>query len=105
MASGVIEKLSNDSANGYCKFPDGTLIQWGRGGSYVETATQYTIELPVAFADRYYSVAVTPTGDKPYIGSSAILDSVTTSSFKVWIGNPDNVFVLGFRWIAIGRWK
>lgn len=28
MASGVIEKLSNDSANGYCKFPDGTLIQW-----------------------------------------------------------------------------
>lgn len=28
MASGVIEKLSNDSANGYCKFPDGTLICW-----------------------------------------------------------------------------
>ena len=26
MASGVIEKLSNDSANGYCKFPDGTLM-------------------------------------------------------------------------------
>ena len=29
MASGIIEKLSNDSANGYCKFPDGTLICWG----------------------------------------------------------------------------
>lgn len=105
MATGTVKQVMNNSGSGYCKMPDGTLIQWVRGGSYVETATQYTIELPVAFADGYYSVAVTPIGDSSYIGSSAILNSVTTSSFKVWIGNPDNEYVLGFRWIAIGRWK
>ena len=29
MATGSIRKVSNDSASGYCKMPDGTLICWG----------------------------------------------------------------------------
>ena len=62
MASGVIEKLSNDSANGYCKFPDGTLMCWGTfsGGSYATTqegslyvaAISPSITFPVAFSAK-----------------------------------------------------
>ena len=114
MASGVIEKLSNDSANGYCKFPDGTLIQWGSTTTSASGMTQIassgiyygqaSIAFPIEFvgepivvgSTKYATGHQVPAG---FAGSTTGAD-VYYYDFYQRSGSP-----LVIRWVAIGRWK
>ena len=114
MASGVIEKLSNDSANGYCKFPDGTLIQWGStttsasgmtqiassgiyyGHTSISFHNEFVGERMVVGSTKYGTGHQVPAG---FAGSTTGAD-VYYYDFYQRSGSP---FVI--RWVANGRWK
>ena len=114
MASGIIEKLSNDSADGYCKFPDGTLICWGtfsdggyathQDGSLYIVVLSLSITFPVAFSAKPV-VMFSPSG-KPYSIPTSSVEYSTTGITKLCLARPDSgtIFPL-FSWFAIGRWK
>lgn len=114
MASGIIEKLSNDSDNGYCKFPDGTLMCWGtfssgsvattQEGSLYVAVISLSITFPVAFSVKPV-VMFSPSGTGYSIPTSDVEYS-TTGITKLCLARPnnDNVYP-GFSWFAIGRWK
>lgn len=100
-----------ESAAGYCKLPDGTLIQWGQAGGYDGvTSKDFTVTMSYAFVNTSYIVSVTNS-----LGTTSTLSSYdqrintvvisSTNQFtvhqKVLNGNPVNQF----HWIAIGRWK
>lgn len=114
MASGIIEKLSNDSANGYCKFPDGTLMCWGtffsgsiattqQGSLYVATLS-LSITFPVAFSANPV-VMFSPSGDPYSIPASGVKYS-TTGITQLALARPNSGNIYPeFSWLAIGRWK
>lgn len=114
MASGIIEKLSNDSANGYCKFPDGTLMCWGTysGGSYATTqegslyvaVLSLSITFPVAFSAKP-AVMFSPSS-VAYGIPVASVEYSTTGITKLGLARPNsgNIYP-NFSWLAIGRWK
>lgn len=114
MASGIIEKLSNDSANGYCKFPDGTLMCWGTfsSGSYATTqdgslyvaVLSLSITFPVAFSVKPV-VMFSPSGIGYSIPTSDVKYS-TTGITQLGLARPNSGDIYpGFSWLAIGRWK
>ena len=111
MATGTIKELfpiSGSDTNGYyCKFPDGTLIQWGAKTG----ASGMTVTLPTSFVDATYSVSM----HAHYNSVTSIVCILSelergTGYFKInaWDANTKaastatNIPVL---WIAIGRWK
>ena len=93
--------------NGYKKFEDGFLIQWGYSSS---SSGNKTIYIPTSFYDTNYCVNITfRTASDISSVVSAYLISQSTSSFVMKgrfiissdMGNSTNPFM----WIAIGRWK
>lgn len=118
MASGIIEKLSNDSANGYCKFPDGTLIQWGTSRITSGSTSVYvspinlahvTIQFPISFASTNYLVF---GSGRHSTGASIAIAQVgeeKTSCSVHWWDAAARTFStsapLVVKWCAIGRWK
>ena len=114
MASGIIEKLSNDSASGYCKFPDGTLMCWGTfsGGNYAthQEGSLYvailslSITFPVAFSAKP-TVMFSPGGNPYNIPTSSVAYS-TTGITKLGLARPNSGNIYPeFSWLALGRWK
>lgn len=110
MASGIIEKLSNDSANGYCKFPDGTLIQWGTADN--TTAGYAEITFPQPFLNRGYAIVGTPrhsSGHTSLDYFTILAPSSTTGAIayfrKATDSAPDTDTTANISWCAIGRWK
>lgn len=114
MASGVIEKLSNDSANGYCKFPDGTLMCWGtfsgesyatqQQGSLYVAVLSLSITFPVAFSAKPV-VMFSPSGNPYSIPVSGVAYS-TTGITQLALARPNSGDIYPeFSWFAIGRWK
>ena len=114
MASGIIEKLSNDSANGYCKFPDGTLMCWGTqsGGSYATTqegslyvaTLSLSITFPVAFSAKP-PVMFSPSGNPYNIPTSGVKYSTTGITQLALARSTSGNIYPEFSWLAIGRWK
>ena len=98
----------NLGQNGYCKFPNGLLIQWGYGGGY-SGATNYFFS--TSFLNTHYSISMCAeyavTAESvvlcPYINTKA------TTYFKGGMtytsGNVVYPTSWKFFWIAIGRWK
>ena len=97
----------NLGQNGYCKFPNGLLIQWGFSG-----ITGYnTIYFPTSFYDSNYSL----TANERILSAQAIVYSIHlldmyTSYFTVrgryhTAGGTSGDMNDRFCWIAIGRWK
>lgn len=95
--------------NGYRKYDDGMLIQWGRAGGYASATTFF---FPTSFYNTDYSIAMSIEYEKlaeaavlcPYINTKGV------SSFKGGIvftegGNGVHGSTWHFFWIAIGRWK
>ena len=114
MASGIIEKLSNDSANDYCKFPDGTLMCWGTfsGGSYATSqegslyvaVISLSITFPVAFSAKP-AVMFSPSGNPYSIPATSVVYS-TTGITQLGLARPNSGNIYPeFSWFAIGRWK
>lgn len=89
------------SANGWCKLPNGLMIQWGRkyvSGNQANVAQSF----PTAFPTACFSVVAqyegsgTGTGDNFTLGTTA----PTTTTFRVTNGVGSSVY---FRYIAIGH--
>ena len=101
----------NLGQNGYCKFPNGLLIQWGKvSGSSV---VSYTITMPTSFSDKSYKIFATvykPSSDSSVYSASPIDDSTkTVSRFCInrnyASGGSTGLSQETFDWLAIGRWK
>lgn len=90
--------------NGYAKFNNGLLIQWGYASAVIGTQTIY---LNTSFYDTNYTV-VTNT-----ITANAILQVAVVKTIR--IKNRSSLVILSvqqggaagepWNWLAIGRWK
>ena len=107
MATESIKKVSNDSAEtstgGYCKLPDGTLMQWGsatiNSGGYTTN-----VALPVPFVNKNkiaVTVATASVDNNKFFGVN--YTSVTESQLS--FGRTPNTSTDTIYWFAIGRWK
>ena len=113
MASGIIEKLSNDSANGYCKFPDGTLICWGQvivRSSYQSWGAMYVTDVNpnVTFPAPFLSVpALSVTCTEKVSGIIVNTNYTATKWNQVAImrQNSGTNLAVPLSYIAVGRWK
>lgn len=99
----------NESAIGYCKMPDGTLIQWG---TFTENMTNgqlaITRAFPVAFVDTNYHVAAcNVTSSATYVCSFAFTATATTACTMLFALPLAQTYTGGanFSWMAVGRWK
>lgn len=113
MASGVIEKLSNDSANGYCKFPDGTLICWGSvtiSSSYQPWGAMYVSDAnpDVTFPAPFLSAPALSVTCKAMC-SGVIVNTVCTATkwnqVAIMRQSPVTNYSVPLSYIAVGRWK
>lgn len=106
-------KAIDASGAGYCKFADGTMMQWGRvtGVSFSSASSvSGTIELPYSYqTTNSYQVIVTPvnTSDSRY--AFRITASPTDEDTIVWTmysGDNSAITVTGrqFSWFTIGHW-
>ncbi|WP_303013822.1 hypothetical protein [uncultured Bacteroides sp.] len=96
------------SKNGYAKFNNGLLIQWGTNTSSGQYRTVY---FPTSFYDLNYSVVseVQAQTDVKTVASTTT-DTYTKSSFRVIGAFIQASMTFGYpgepiRWFAIGRWK
>lgn len=94
--------------NGYAKFNNGLLIQWGTNTSSGQYRTVY---FPTSFYDLNYSVVseIQAQTDVKTVASTTT-DTYTKSSFRVIGAFIQASMTFGYpgepiRWFAIGRWK
>lgn len=119
MATGSIAKVSNDSASGYCRMPDGTLIQWGNvtnlsprnlsgsaSGQIYYHEYDANVTFPVAFV-ALPTVLVSPFGGRECSISWVVASTTSFSSFDTLGGRQtlESTAKLNISWLAIGRWK
>ena len=94
--------------NGYCKFPNGLLIQWGFASN--STAGNLTAYFPLSFYDSNYSITTTiETVSSEQSVYTATPYAKYSSYFSVRrryaTGTENGDTARSFTWIAIGRWK
>ncbi len=101
----------NLSLNGYAKFNNGLLVQWGRvGGS---STASYSVTMPTSFYNTEYKIFATvykPRSDSAIYSASPIDDSTkTVSRFCInrnyASGGSTGLSHESWDWFAIGRWK
>lgn len=108
LASAVQDSITFESNDGYCKLPDGTLIQWGMGSERVMPGTTdvnvtYPVEFASAIGPRLLASLTSPNSDVCIgaIGNTAADGSVVIKR----AGSGVSTITVYFNWIAIGRWK
>ena len=117
MASGAIKQTTNTSDYGYCKMPDGTLIQWGQLHETVPaTSTKdVSVTFPIPFvyngssSDGSLNVQVEPYG---YIAAVGVDNArafplswdLTKAIIRI-LNNASSEASRNVTWLAIGRWK
>lgn len=108
------DNVMPDSGDGYCKFPDGTLIQWGRtttsasGMTLIASSGIYyghtSIAFPIGFVGEPIVVGSTKyaTGHQVPAGFAGNTTGADVSYYDFYqrSGSP-----LVIRWVANGRWK
>lgn len=114
--TGAVTTPQNDSGTGYCKMPDGTLIQWGRivvnnvpitnawGAVYESSIQSSGVVFPITFVETPCVVAfanVSPTAWLENIGS----DATRLGSYYLVRPTTSNASSGYISWMAIGRWK
>lgn len=87
---------------GYCRLPDGTLLQWGTAEiSENKQSIQFTF--PKAFSDTLYGFA--PCGLYSYSADVRLsLAYKTTTGIAVYRQSAQS-YSQPFSWVAMGRWK
>ncbi len=96
--SGLAEILKAE--NGYCKFSNGLIIQWGRVTGLGNENTGKFVTLPTAFTSTNYRVAITGRYSSRTINTSQALDTgtdYTTTAFKFF-----SSYCSAIDWLAIG---
>lgn len=104
------QNLWNEKAqNGYVKYSNGLLIQWGKKTSGV--SYQGTIYFPISFYNSYYSLCIGPAKGNVVDNSSWIANytAIKVGSFNYIntysMNGSNNTSSAEFSWFAIGRWK
>lgn len=111
-----INDLKSTSASGYCKYADGTMIQWGTATVAMPTMTQIaasgvyyatvTLTLSQSFVNTAFSVngnSKYSTGFQvPFGGVPASANSATVHIYDFYARASGNVVL---RYTAVGRWK
>lgn len=118
--SGFLTTDDFDSGTGYCKMPDGTLIQWGslivEQGSTAQYVGQtyqmpVSLSLPIPFVDTNYRVFGSSkfvSGGAVAIGHDVSLSTKSSAYIRAWDYTSRTLSssaTLKIWWIAIGRWK
>jgi len=89
------------SGNGYCKFPNGLILQWGFG-SYAQQSTT-VVTLPVAFPTGGFTVVANKGSSIPLKGEYCVgVQFRDKSSFSLSNTGPDTT-QQGVWWMAIGH--
>ena len=96
--------------NGYQKFSNGLMLQWGRvGGS---STTSYSVTMPTSFYNTEYKIFTTvykPRSDSAIYSASPIETNKTVSRFYLnrnfASGGATGLSQESWDWFAIGRWK
>lgn len=97
-------------ANGYAKFNNGLLVQWGRvGGS---STASYSVTMPTSFYNTEYKIFATvykPSSDSSIYSASPLATNKTVSRFYLnrnyASGGTTGLSQESWDWMAIGRWK
>lgn len=100
------------SGNGYCKLPDGTLIQWGQHSSFTLSngVLSGTVSMSYSFVDTSFVVMITPQRNGIAYITTPVYEADangnvtrTVDSFEIAAkGTNTNITI---SWLAIGRWK
>lgn len=90
----------NKASNGYVKFANGIIIQWGTTSSS-QGSTQRTVNLPTAFSNTNYGVSVQgyTGGSTNLSANSFFVSSKSTTNFICKANANEN---LAATWVAIG---
>lgn len=87
--------------NGYAKFNNGLLIQWGRCGAVVGYQYAY---LPTSFYNTDYTVVTTTISSyQPIVGKMVVSKNI--SNFRIRSVTSEGEGGEEWNWMAIGRWK
>ena len=100
----------NLSQNGYQKFSNGLMLQWGYvGGS---ATASYRVTMPMSFYNTTYNVFATvnkPSSDNSIYSASPLATSKTVSAFYInrnyASGGSTGLSQESWQWFAVGRWK
>ena len=87
--------------NGYIKYANGLMIQWGKSTNTVGIDSHITIQFPTQFSSTVFTVLATDlrSGVKTESGGENLVRSWTTESFYFYHGEDHEANVL---WVAIG---
>ena len=104
MAQGTMQKVTNDSGTGYCKMPDGTLIQWVKA-IIASSGDRIQFTFPIPFVSDLPAILLTPhdsgNGDVHIVvWNSSLLSAYALKRSSAAFSNNQTVW-----WMAIGRWK
>ena len=104
---GTMQKVTNNSGDGYCTMPDGTIMQWGNVGSYQSTKRRdFTVNFPISFtANTTYVVMATSrfaSESEPY-ECLCIVNKVNGSRCVIHQVNPTDNYCNALNWFAVGR--
>lgn len=93
----------NSNTTGYCKIPNGTIIQWGATSitpSAADTVTSQTITFPTSFPNACKFVIANPKSSVPNkLSTSCTI--VNTSSFNLYMTRA-NTTATDYFWFAVG---
>lgn len=103
MATSTIKQVKNLGGSGYCKMPDGTLIQWGYA-SIPDNGDRVYVAYPITFGG-IPTVAIT-IDENGYSGDVRLYSwqRLLAGLYALNRGVVQTKAV-NFHWIAIGRWK
>lgn len=94
---------SSKATNGYCKFPNGVIVQWGYQLVTVtaaNTVMTQDVTFPIAFPSACRSVQISPRTTVPNIVTCGTT-SISTSGFQLTMTRT-NTTDTGYSWFAIG---
>lgn len=110
-AKAVAELISKipEEDNGYLKFVDGTLIQWGSDKTSNTNAVK-VINLQIPFINNSYFVTYQFTRNantvtRSWIGDAGGNEARTEDNFGIYLQRSSGTSMVYISWAAIGRWK
>ena len=95
-----LSQFSQSLESGWCKLPNGLVIQWGSGTSQ-SSESGALFKFPLAFTKQCFSILATDVGGGTFAYG---LSPVNNAEFKVWSREIVRGALAGggFRWLAVG---
>lgn len=108
----IEEGETSDGTNGYIKFANGLMFQWGSKGIQTgQGASTMKVDFPTAFKDTKYRFLA--LGNYNFLEGITVSENIyttgnqnrTTTSTTVSIYKTGNPYWFAIDWFAIGKWK